>query len=409
MRRHVVKLGVLSALVAAVVAQTVPARELTTAVPASERLPAPVSTASAAPASLAPPADVPDAWSFDDADGSIRVVVATAAATAAAKRPVVPRKPPKPPTKARTGSLPAAGTPQAVLADAYVKAAAKASKSCHLRPAHLAAIGQVESGSIGGRQVDGDHRVTPAIYGPLLDGGPFAVVRDSDGGAYDGASDFDRAVGPLQFIPGTWRWAGRDGDGDGRRDPQNVFDAALATADYLCRDGRDLSRAGDLRGAIRTYNWSGEYVAAVIQWVSFFSRHGLAALDDVAFRVGSGGRASSMAAATPDKAKDSVKAKAKAKDKAKGTKGPTRPTTSSTTRPGTTTPTGTPTTPPTSSGSTPSTTTPAPTGTTPAPQPTAPEPTTTTPPEPEPTVPEPESTTPAPSEPSGAASTPSTG
>ena len=86
----------------------------------------------------------------------------------------------------RQGQLPAAGTPQFVLAAAYRKAVSKAPRGCHLRAEHLAAIGQVESGSIGGRSVTSGHRVTPAIYGPLLDGGPFAVVRDSDGGSYDG-------------------------------------------------------------------------------------------------------------------------------------------------------------------------------------------------------------------------------
>jgi hypothetical protein len=166
--------------------------------------------------------------------------------------------------------------------------------------AHLAAVGQVESGSIGGRSVTAGHRVVPAIFGPLLDGGPFAVVRDTDHGGYDGASDFDRAMGPLQFLPGTWSWAGRDGDGDGRRDPQNVFDAAAATADYLCLGGRDLARPGDLRAAVLSYNQSGAYHSAVLEWVSYFQRHGLAAMATVAFRVGSGGRASAMTTLLPD-------------------------------------------------------------------------------------------------------------
>ena len=116
---------------------------------------------------------------------------------------------------------------------------------------------------------------------------------------YDGDGQYDRAMGPLQFLPGTWRWAGRDGDGDGRRDPQNVFDAALATAGYLCLGGRDLSRAGDLRSAVLSYNQSGDYHSAVLEWVSYFRRHGLAALTSVAFRVGSGGRASALAEPRP--------------------------------------------------------------------------------------------------------------
>lgn len=45
----------------------------------------------------------------------------------------------------------------------------------------------------------------------------------------------------MQFIPSTWSnggpdgtgW-GADGNGDGKKDPHNVFDAALAAGGYLC-------------------------------------------------------------------------------------------------------------------------------------------------------------------------------
>ena len=73
-----------------------------------------------------------------------------------------------------------------VLVDAYRAAADAAPLSCHLPVALLAAIGQIESGSAGGRQIGADHRVNPPIYGPVLDGGPFAAIRDTDGGLFDG-------------------------------------------------------------------------------------------------------------------------------------------------------------------------------------------------------------------------------
>ena len=44
------------------------------------------------------------------------------------------------------------------------------------------------------------------------------------------------AVGPLQFIPGTWRAWASDGNQDGRTDPQNLYDASLAAARKLCAD-----------------------------------------------------------------------------------------------------------------------------------------------------------------------------
>ncbi|KRE55036.1 lytic murein transglycosylase [Phycicoccus sp. Soil748] len=368
----VFKLAVLGGLVAAFGLQAAVVQRSVTAQPAGSH------AAVAAPAVLST-ADVPDTWSFDDRDRA-RPVVVQAVAVARVTRAAAVRRPPRPPRTAATGAMPAPGTPQAVLAKAYVSAVAKAPDGCHLSAAHLAAIGQVESGSVGGRSVDGDHRVTPQIYGPLLDGGPFAVVHDSDGGAYDGDSSYDRAMGPLQFLPGTWRWAGRDGDGDGRRDPQNVFDAALATAGYLCADGRDLRADGQLRSAILSYNFSGDYVAAVTDWVAFFSRHGLAAMDDVAFRVGSGGRASDLP--VPETSTTSSTSSTTSSSTTSTASTTTRPATTRTTAPSapsttrTAPPTRTPVPPPSSS----STTTPAP-------------PTTTTPPS-DPVVPAPSDTTP---------------
>lgn len=266
-------------------------------------------------------ASVPAQWSFDDLAPTESAALTRDAAPVPAK--AAPSRPPRPPRAGAVGSSPAAGTPQAVLAAAYRHAVSKAPRGCHLRTEHLAAIGQVESGSIGGRSVTSDHRVTPAIFGPLLDGGPFAVVRDSDDGSYDGDSQYDRAMGPLQFLPGTWTWAGRDGDGDGQRDPQNVFDAALATAGYLCLEGRDLSGTGDLRSAVLSYNQSEEYHAAVVGWVAYFRQHGLAALTSVAFRVGSGGRASELADPEPEPAPPPTAPAAAATD---GTTTPSRAT-----------------------------------------------------------------------------------
>ena len=325
---------------------------------------------------------VPALFAFDDlapAEAVVRFGDRTAIAIASPSA----TKPKRPPPVGPVGSMPPVGTPQAVLAAAYRRAVSHAPAGCHLQVAHLAALGQVESGSIGGRSVTSDHRVTPAIYGPLLDGGPFAVIRDSDGGAYDGAGDYDRAMGPLQFLPGTWSWAGRDGDGDGRRDPQNVFDAASATADYLCRGGRDLARSGDLRAAVLSYNQSGAYHSAVLEWVSYFQRYGLAALTTVAFRVGSGGRASAMTAPEPDPSPPAASSSAPTTSANPSESGTGRPS-----GPGTP---ATPTTPPTTG--VPATPTPTPTPSDkPSPDPTTPQPTTTTPapvepdPSPSPTV-----------------------
>lgn len=173
---------------------------------------------------------------------------------------------------------------------AYVAAAAAMPATCHLTPAFLAAIGQVESGNLSGRAVGDDHVARPGVYGPDLTGGPYANIPDSDGGVLDGISTWDRAVGPMQFIPGTWASWGSDGDGDGRADPQNVYDAALSAARYLCAGGRDLSTDAGITAALWSYNQSTEYAVVVRSWYAWYSANGVVA--------GSGGPAV-VAAAQP--------------------------------------------------------------------------------------------------------------
>ncbi|MBB1262460.1 lytic transglycosylase domain-containing protein, partial [Streptomyces alkaliterrae] len=136
-----------------------------------------------------------------------------------------------------------AGIPATVL-DAYKKAEkalAKERPGCNLPWQLLAAIGKVESGHASGGAVDADGNTLRPIRGPVLDGNGFALIKDTDKGAFDGDSRYDRAVGPMQFIPSTWAGWGADGNGDGKSDPNNIYDAALAAGRYLCAAGRDLS------------------------------------------------------------------------------------------------------------------------------------------------------------------------
>jgi membrane-bound lytic murein transglycosylase B len=167
-----------------------------------------------------------------------------------------------------------AGIPATVL-DAYKKAAAELQESkpgCNLPWQLLAAIGQVESGQARGGRVDAEGTTTSKILGPQLDGNGFALIKDTDNGAYDGDSAYDSAVGPMQFIPSTWAWAGRDGNGDGVKDPNNIYDASLAAGHYLCRNGWDLSTQGDLDRAILSYNPSRDYLNTVLSWLEYFRK-----------------------------------------------------------------------------------------------------------------------------------------
>jgi hypothetical protein len=147
---------------------------------------------------------------------------------------------------------------------------ALAPTECHLSVSLLAAIGQVESGNLAGQRIDAQHRVVPRVLGPVLDGTEYAAIPDTDDGRWDGQRTWDRALGPLQLLPASWRVAGMDADGDGRRDPQNVYDAAGAAMVYLCDGGRDLGTHKGLEEAVLAYNHSRDYLRLVLAWKTVF-------------------------------------------------------------------------------------------------------------------------------------------
>lgn len=134
--------------------------------------------------------------------------------------------------------------------------------ACRISWATLAGIGRVESdhGRYGGAQLGEDGRPsTPIIGVPLNGDSGVRTITDTDGGQLDGDPRHDRAVGPMQFIPSTWMRHGSDGNGDGRADPQQIDDAAVTAAHYLCTGGRDMASADGWWAGIMSYNNSVEY------------------------------------------------------------------------------------------------------------------------------------------------------
>jgi membrane-bound lytic murein transglycosylase B len=192
-----------------------------------------------------------------------------------------------------TTALDASGIPTVAL-EAYQRAAAALAVSdaaCRLPWQLLAAIGRVESdnGQFGGAVLLPDGYGTRPIYGIPLDGRDgVALVRDTDGGKLDGDPNFDRAVGPMQFIPSTWALYGVDGNGDGKKDPNNIFDAARAAADYLCAGGGDLANPAQEAAAVLRYNDADEYVHVVLALAASYE-HGDFATVPTAAPVGNGG------------------------------------------------------------------------------------------------------------------------
>ncbi|MFI5587650.1 lytic transglycosylase domain-containing protein [Amycolatopsis sp. NPDC051758] len=193
------------------------------------------------------------------------------------------------------------GIPASML-KAYQNAAAilaKEQPNCHLDWALIASIGRIESNHARGGYVNAAGDTLEPILGPVLNGaGAFAAIADTDGGKYDGDTVWDRAVGPTQFIPSTWRGYASDGNGDGVSNPNNIYDEALATGRYLCSGGLDLSTDAGQRIAVRRYNNSQSYVDTVMAWASAY-RSGVAQLPDSDVPIGAPDAPDAAAAGAP--------------------------------------------------------------------------------------------------------------
>lgn len=175
-----------------------------------------------------------------------------------------------------TGTAEAARIPARAL-QAYAGAALRLNESqpdCGLGWNTLAGIGQVESihGHFGESEIGEDGVVEPEITGVPLDGSEGLMeIPDTDDGELDGDEEWDRAVGPMQFIPTTWERYAQDGNLDGETDIHQYDDAALAAAVYLCDSGDDLTTDEGFNDAIGAYNQSVDYANDVADFAQRYA------------------------------------------------------------------------------------------------------------------------------------------
>ncbi len=147
--------------------------------------------------------------------------------------------------------------------------------ACNLSWTTLAGIGKIESdhGRAQGAKLGADGKALPAIIGPPLDGqGGRKSIPDTDGGTLDTDRSWDRAVGPMQFLPSTWKQYAVDADNDGVTDVNDIDDAALAAGDYLCASNRDLATPQGWKAAISSYNAVDPYVQDVYNATDNYGR-----------------------------------------------------------------------------------------------------------------------------------------
>jgi membrane-bound lytic murein transglycosylase B len=147
---------------------------------------------------------------------------------------------------------------------------AAAAPGCGVSWNLLAGIGRIESLHANGGATDTRGTAVRPIYGPALDGtlpGNEIIVQTRTAERVT----YARAMGPMQFLPGTWSRYASDADGDGKADVQNLYDASLATARYLCSGGLNLRDPRQVMAAILRYNNSVAYARNVLGWAAAYA------------------------------------------------------------------------------------------------------------------------------------------
>ena len=209
-------------------------------------------------------------------DAGVVVVAATRAPTPFRFAMANLSAPPPPIVVNSPGSL---GIP-AIALSAYRNAErmmASAYPGCGVSWNLLAGIGRIESVHANGGATDAQGTPINGIFGPSLNGtlpGNEVIVQSVQAGRVT----YARAMGPMQFLPGTWARYASDANGDGKADIQNLYDASLGAARYLCSGNLNLRDRSQILSAILRYNNSMAYAQNVLGWAAAYAT-GVAPVD----------------------------------------------------------------------------------------------------------------------------------
>ncbi|WP_277371229.1 hypothetical protein [Rhodococcus rhodochrous] len=132
------------------------------------------------------------------------------------------------------------------------------SPECGLPWNLLAAVGRLSSGHADGGRTD--------ILGTLT-----APVVTPEG-----------LLGPMRLAPAMWEQYSADGNADGTADPQNIFDATLATGARMCAEGGNLREPDGEARAVASVDPSPDYLANVRHWSGAYSKAAEVAPADLA-------------------------------------------------------------------------------------------------------------------------------
>jgi hypothetical protein len=154
----------------------------------------------------------------------------------------------------------------------------RADGSCHLDWTVLAGVGQVVSrhGLVDGARMTHRGVIKPALVGKVVRNDAGQRLTDTDAGRLDGDKRHDRAVGPMLLAPSTWNVVGVDADGDGKRNPQDIDDAALGVSVLLCSGHLDLRKDKELAKAVARINDDHGFVRTVLTAAADYARQAAA-------------------------------------------------------------------------------------------------------------------------------------